>query len=310
MGELWLRFGCQKISVEHLDVKEEDFEGGLMSFVYAEKTDNSNGINIYSDTKLTLDETNRLNWGDKQYRLIEKFGIIISIIIHPSICISFAGNNIKYMYNLLDRLSYMGEFEYDQLINLAQEIHYSAPENAIEFIICYVDDETISHIVCIKNKQVERDCINAWIGSYDAFRQLQALRVNGIQNTSMLYYFDKVVSDCNDNSVGGFPICTAYLNSERRFIYQGALFTCNDRIQTYTPGENIKLYVSAQEGGYTVTYYESHDEVIIELNQINRIIYYTARYRIQENNSKQQENLKYFLLPLLLESETNRVVDS
>lgn len=280
-----------------------------MSFVYAEKTNSSKNIHIYSDTKLTLDETNRLNWGDKQYQLIKKYGIIKSIIIHPSICISFAGSNIMYMYNLLDRLSHMGEFEYDQLIDLAQEIHCSAPENAIEFIICYVDDKAISHIVCVKNRHVDRDCINAWIGSYDAFKQLQELRINETQNASTLYYFDKVVSDCTDNSVGGFTIFAAYLESEGRFIYPMTLLTYTDRKQMCAPGENIALYSCAEEGGYTLNYIESHNEVIININQINRIVYYTARYRIQENNDEQQMNLKYFLLPLLLDGETNQVID-
>ena len=151
-----------------------------MSFVYAEKTTiNINGevipiTAIYGDTRITIDDraANKSNWGENGFKLIQQYGLLKTMIIEPRCCICFAGNEIMYAHKLLEYVFDKKRFTEDDLWNKALEIHQSAPKDAIEFILCTVDDQEESHIVCIKNGEIYRDCKRAWIGSPSVYQTL------------------------------------------------------------------------------------------------------------------------------------------
>lgn len=124
-----------------------------MSFIYAKKYhEEINGeffcrTNIFSDTKISLEGTSNCNWGTKTRKVLEKYGLIKSIIISPKCCISFAGNNIAHAHTLLSKLYDMEYFEEDKLVQTALDIHRKAPKGEIEFIICLADEKNSTEII-------------------------------------------------------------------------------------------------------------------------------------------------------------------
>ena len=159
-----------------------------MSFIYAEKnrlvcnSEIIQTLSIYSDTKVSFND-NFSNWSKPTRRYLEQYGIVKSLILHSTCCISFAGNNILYVGKLLDDLAKQKDFTANYLCKKAFEIHKEAPINDIEFIICYIEN-TEQHIVCIKNGKMHIDCINAWIGSSETFIEMQKIRMNMLENQS------------------------------------------------------------------------------------------------------------------------------
>lgn len=127
--------------------KESEKQGELMSFIFAEKSKSLTAI--YSDTKVTFDERSKLNWGEKTRNAMGVYGIIKSIIVRDNCCVSFAGNDVRFVHELLQEVADLGEFSEDQLLDCAWKIHKSAPPDDIEFIICTADDNDETHITCI-----------------------------------------------------------------------------------------------------------------------------------------------------------------
>ena len=77
-----------------------------MSVVYAEKNaidkeDAEYSVSIFSDTKTTLTGAVLANWSERQRKSIEEYGFLKSIIIGPTCCVSFAGNDTSYAQKLL-----------------------------------------------------------------------------------------------------------------------------------------------------------------------------------------------------------------
>ena len=91
-----------------------------MSFVYAEKnriTINDNTIHtlaIYSDTKISFDN-NASNWSEPTRRALKQYGLIKTLILNQTCCLSFAGNNIYYVYQLLNTLEGKKDFSEEYL---------------------------------------------------------------------------------------------------------------------------------------------------------------------------------------------------
>lgn len=284
-----------------------------MSFVYARKYTieyeggKLNSTDIYSDTKISLIGANKANWSEMTRKNIEKYGLIKSVILNPKCCISFAGNNIAYAHELLYKLYEKHELSEDALINLAFDIHLSAGENEIEFIICLAHDNNETEIICIKDKKLYRNCTVAWIGSFYAFRSLREYETNNKHNNNFLDAFKYAVERCGDNSVGGFNIVVKFNDLNAKFKYGERIESVCERTQKVLSGELIKIFGSAEEGGYTACYHESCDEVIINLAQANVSIIYTQKYRLHDDDIL-NTNTKCFLLPIIVDSKTGKVL--
>ena len=268
-----------------------------MSFIYAER--NNDHTLICSDTRITLDPLSRLRWGEQTYNAICAYGVIKSIIVCNECCISFAGNNIMLAHDLLEKITGVGEVSEEQLLEYALNIHVSAKPDDIEFIICTVDENRKTHIACIKNGEISIENQNAWIGSSKAFRKMQELRVQKTKKakgiglgTSGL--FGRAMTECGDDTVGGFQIDTIYSPSENSFFYTEKLTMITGRDQLLQPGESIKFDGDAAEGAYTAYQHWSNEEVRIDLMQGDFSVLYTKKYRLEELD----EQTKFFLLPI------------
>ncbi len=285
-----------------------------MSFVFAVKyTHEFDGCTkkltyIYSDTKVSLDGTSKETWGDKTWTLVNKYGLIKSVIVGPKCCVSFAGNNIAHAHKLLSQLYYKGMFSEDELLELALNIHHNAPVDDIEFIIAIADEEDETELVCIKDGEIRRNCISAWIGSQRAFSCMQEYRLGKPEN-SKLYAtaFDHAMRCCGDDSVGGFSISVKYDSSERQFIYPCRLESEVVRAQEVMSGMQVNLTGSAEEGACTLYYHPSSEDFAIEISQANLTILYTKKYRLESKDSF-NPHTQHFLLPILIRADTQTMI--
>ena len=284
-----------------------------MSFVYAEKTnilfENIPIITtqIFSDTKITMTDSMKSNWSTPQIANIEKFGFIKSMIICPTCCISFAGNELLYVTKLFDEIFNIGTLTEEQLIELAYNTHMSAKKDDIEFIICYADDENKTHIVCIKERHCYRDCQFAWIGSCATFDEMQRKRKMLNEKTSTDAIFQSAIDSGVDEFVGGFDISASYMEQENRFVYDNRMITHYPKEQLVLPGENVKIFCGSDEGGYTISYQETPDGLLIQLEQSDLTVLYSNKYRLTEEDIK-NKNIKYFMLPMRIHRDTGRII--
>ena len=131
-------------------------------------------MSVYSDTKVSFDN-NPSNWSEATQKVLKQYGLIKTLILNSTCCLSFAGNNHYYFNELLSTFETFGYFTEQQLCNQAYEIYQRVPKDDIEFIICYVKSYE-QHIVCIKDGKME-ECDKAWIGFYETYRTMQGYRM-------------------------------------------------------------------------------------------------------------------------------------
>lgn len=288
-----------------------------MSFVYAEKnsvTINDNLIYtlaVYSDTKISFDN-NASNWSIPTRQVLLQYGLIKTLILNPTCCLSFAGNNIGYVYQLLNKFEDSDEFNEKAFCDSAYDIHKNAPTNDIEFIICYVKNNE-QHIICIKNRQMV-ECENAWIGSAETFQIMQQYRMERMNNpgygigNDTAVFFKKALQTTKDETVGKeINIKTIITSESNSFFYASKFESFVERSRTIPPGKAIPLIDNAAEGGYTVEYYESTDEVRIDFKQADFTILYTKRFRLAQEDIDNPRT-RYFLLPIPIRTSTKQVL--
>lgn len=290
-----------------------------MSFIFAElvKNDETNekeSILICSDTKATLEGTSNLNWSKQTRNAIQKYGIIKSNIISHDCCISFAGNNTTYAQKLFSQLAEWKCFEFEQAEEYAYKLHIECLDKTdIEFIISYIEDG-IPHITCIKDGQIYRNCVNAWIGSQFAFEKMQEIRMNTIKGNENVshyassQYFRRAIHECGDSSVGGFCVMVRFFKSDNSFLYVESFQSAVSRPQYVPEGREIRFWDPASAGGYTEHIYPSTSEVRIDIDQCDLTLLYTGRYRLSQYDV---DNIytRYFLLPIPIRTSTNKVLE-
>lgn len=285
-----------------------------MSFIYAEKGETRYEdqlipyLHIMGDTKFTpLDGVpNAQNWGKKTFEIVSRYGIVKSMIIAPKCCVSFAGNNISYAHDLLTFIYSEKNYSNSKILKKALELHVSAPENAIEFLFCTVDDTEIAHIYCIKNGKLDYDCPQAWIGSPEVHNALQAQRDFGISKAEQRFYpsqFQAAIEKSGDNSVGGFITDIRYDFYNKTFVYSERLESHTGRDQIVQLGENIRLYDNAADGGYLVYYNENSSVFSLHIDQGDLSIVYVNGTKYDEPHSI-NDHTKYFMIPILVRTST------
>ena len=290
-----------------------------MSFIYAEKAVfNEEGhifpmLHVFSDTKLSFDEhsPNKANWGVPTLKRVEKYGIVKSMILSPKHCISFAGNDIAYVQDLLDYYYAKQSLPDDELLAKAFELHKAAGQDEIEFIVCTVDDENKVHITCIKDGQLQSDCARAWIGSYKVFRKLREQQIQKAgtpeEHDTSLGMIKYAVENGGDSSVGGFIVQVRYDEYLQSFVYSERLETSLFAPQLVPLGAAIRLTGTASEGACSIHYRESSEDVIIDFEQGDFSVAYTRRFRYEADVSNQY--IRHFMLPLLFQTSTNKVIE-
>lgn len=285
-----------------------------MSFCFAEKISFEadrkciESVHILCDTKICLEGAIELNWNTEARHQLQKYGIAKTIILNQSTCLSFTGNKIERVYDLLSWLENNSPCEVDDFVSKALDVHRcSADINDIEFLITL--KESANHaleIVSIKNGVLSRNCDSAWIGSYEAFHYLQGIRVakNNAGNTSIAEFWD-AVEGCEDETVGGYPIEVCFVQDH--FEYATAFTTYAGKPQVVRPGEAVVLVQDAEDGGFTVSSYSYEGEPLLCFEQGNFSVLYTRRYRYYGSETYHPA-AKYLLLPVLIDSNTGEII--
>lgn len=285
-----------------------------MSFCFAEKIsidfddEHIDSAHVICDTKVSLKGAVKANWDENALKQLDKYGLAKTIIINPHACLSFAGNNIMLVYELLNWLSEQGACELDEFIERALEIHKTAKDlNDIEFLILSKEDIDMPiEIISIKEGIATRNCHSAWIGSYEAFKSLQEIRLRkqaGEETT--ITDFWNAITDCNDDTVGGFPIEARLFGDH--FEYGYFFSTWIGKSQIIQPGETMKLIDTTEDGGFTITIEDCEGEPMVSFAQKDFCILYTKKYRYNNLDSYNPAS-RYLLLPILIDINTKTIL--
>jgi hypothetical protein len=257
-----------------------------MSFVYAKKIANS--IAVFADTKITFDPTGtKILWSEETHELIRQFGLVKNIIFSKNFCVSFAGNNIVYINELLSQIN---QITLSQLLSIAFNIHCRDIENGMDFIICFANNSQQS-IYEIKDGKCNE--VNfAWIGSYDAFNYFQSTHLGKTQTIAMtnnplgveisfgtasqsafdLEYdklfnaFHKTLADCGDATVGGFVVPIIYDTKQNEFKYKGYAKSYA-KLEMKNGMASLPMYQGADKGVFSVLFYTSRTIVGLYIPQ-------------------------------------------
>lgn len=288
-----------------------------MSFVYAEKSAIKIGdefhsvLNIYGDTKVTTDvnSPNKSNWGTDTYELVKRYGVLKTMIIEPRCCIAFAGNDIKYAHELLEFIHNKNRFTDEELWEKAFEIHRSAPKDAVEFILCTIDDQEESHIVSVKNGTITYDCQRAWIGSPFVYQELTKLLDPVLplyEQNALFEKVEKAIMNSGDNSVGGFISHVRYDKYQGSFVYAYRLSMHEERMQPVAAGDAIIYHHSSEHGGFAYEIPENNQKFRLDFFQSDLSLVYTNKYRLID--SIYSEHIKHFMLPILCKTSTGTML--
>ena len=245
-----------------------------MSFVYAI---NDVLFSILSDTKIVLDENLVGQWNTEDERhLVKQIGLMKSVIV--------AGNNIDNAAELLRKVK-NSSCNLDEIISAAFEIHSTSGKDAIEFIIAY-GDSVRRELVSIKDHQIYRNCKEAWLGSFEAYKEFRRLEseisTDDVKGKKSITYtddgkfveedideniirsykkeecFSKVVYSGCDSSVGGMPVRIRWMEYEDTFQYmEGIIAVSSNWLQILKPGDSIEFLQGADKGSFCCNVYQS-----------------------------------------------------
>ena len=120
--------------------------------------------------------------------------------------------------------------------------------------------------------------------------------------------FRKAIQETKDDSVGKDIFIHTYATSQtNRFVYSYRLESFLDIKQLVPSGKNIFLLGSAAEGGFTIEYLETIEDVRINIHQADLSILYTKKYRVEQADAK-NKNLRHFLLPVPYRTSTGEII--
>lgn len=266
---------------------------------------------VWSDTKVELKGADRANWSQEARIQLRKYGLAKTMVLGPSLCLSFAGNDILRVSALLDQFAGIGPFELGQFVSSALEIHLASSDvDDIEFLILMKEDEDSSaELICIKEGRIARNCHSAWIGSYEAFKTLQEQRIcseaGRVADLVHVDLFWRTIQDCHDETVGGFPIEVCLY--EGRFQYATWFWSQVERVQEVPAGGKVLLEDGAEGGGFTVSLQDCEGEPLMHFSQNNVSVLYSRKYRYG-NPELYHPATKHLLLPIPFESSTGGVL--
>ncbi len=282
-----------------------------MSFVFAEKYKASwsetERLDIHCDTRIVKESISGAHFSAKQRSFIEQYGIVKSTIIAPEICISFAGNDILYATKLFRKLYDRHSFSRQDVVSLAYEIHQSAPNDAIEFIISSFEDGKLQ-IDSIKEGGICEDCPSAWIGSQVAFSAFQEERLNTYPKGKPIHEytygaFSNVVAGCGDSSVGGFHIVVTYHSDNQTFCFQESkrLYALDQIVKL---GEAAIFDTSRESGGYSCEIISpSIEYLLFVIDQMKPAILFSRQHRCAEDSTN--KSLFSLMLPIVIMQNEN-----
>lgn len=137
-------------------------------------------------------------------------GLLKTLILHPFVCISFAGA-VHYAEIALKRFFDEKIENIDQLLDMLLEINEES-KNETDFIITTILGK-IPKLFKISNRKIERDLLNASIGDHEGFELYQEvyhkLDDKILPQEKMKLAFKSVVNNSGIETIGHFHISTA-----------------------------------------------------------------------------------------------------
>lgn len=259
-----------------------------MSFLYARKDNEM--LYIFSDSKVTFSENDKdmllKNISNKDIEMLKKYGILKQVIINEHICIGFAGI-LEHFNKLMEYVDNATQISIDSIIKKAFRIHKQYNEDT-DFIILYLESNS-KNIICIKDGDIQ-ETNSCWIGSKDTFELFQEYRhnndnidklKNNLKEIDAEDYFNKfideeafeyAVENTTDENVGGFIFRCFEENG--KFKYMESNFTSVEREQTIKVGQNIRIFDSISDGGFTFHIFQSNDICSMYIYQLEKGIRY------------------------------------
>lgn len=200
-----------------------------MTLVVCRKEDHE--VFVQSDSKV-IDSFGTVN--ERSLRQNDMVGgLLKTVILHPHICLSFAGNSLhatKFLKNFMD--SNIREWDTPRLVIELCKVHNESGL-ACEFILCESVEKS-PRITLIKGGSVHVDQQNAWIGSQPAFNKYQTslhkLDASVPLKQRMRHAFREVIDDETLPEVGHFHI-EVYL--EHHFANTGLIGGGPDSVFAY-----------------------------------------------------------------------------
>lgn len=171
-----------------------------MTLVVA-RIENQN-IYIESDSKITDENAIRSN---------PLCGLLKTLILHPCVCVSFAGN-VHYAEQAINRFFQNNKF--DNILPLIQLLVEANIEsgNTVDFIVATINGR-VPRLYKITDGTLEQDISNAWIGDHDGFSVYQKgfiFQEEGIDiKDRMRNAFKAVVQDPSIETIGDFHMSTS-----------------------------------------------------------------------------------------------------
>ncbi len=218
----------------------------------------NNKIYIESDSRIT-----DINAARKE----SIYGILKTIILHPKISISFAGN-IYLAEKAIQEIFLHKKLTIDYLIETLLKYNKDN-NNEVEFILCLISNNTSNEIIKISNSFVDRNLLTAWIGDINGFNVFQSqfhnLKESGINEAKALEQaFSSVIENQEITTVGDFQISThteTSIEGNFMFQYTGKFGVYLNESQTFNATETKNTFNitwgSAAGGSFGISYFVS-----------------------------------------------------
>lgn len=169
-----------------------------MTLVVA-RIENEN-IYIESDSKVT---------DDRLVRSDPLCGLLKTLILHPFICISFAGN-VTFAELALKRFFNDKIEDVNTLLSMLRSINIES-ENSTDFLVATINDR-VPRLFKISDKQVTFNIQNAWIGDQEGFeiyqKEFHTQEADTPLKDKMRKSFRAVIDSTDVNTIGDFHMST------------------------------------------------------------------------------------------------------
>lgn len=218
----------------------------------------NNKIFIESDSRVT-----DINAARKE----TYYGVLKTVILHPKISISFAGN-IYLAEKAIKEIFLYKKLTLDYLLETLLKYNKDN-NNEVEFILCIISYTVSNEIIKISNGLIGRNLQTAWIGDVNGFnvfqKQFHTLKQTGIDDAEALRQaFASVIDNHEITTVGDFQISAHTATSVEgyaMFLYTERFGVFSNESQTFnTTKENNSFNVtwgSAAGGSYGISYFVS-----------------------------------------------------
>ena len=215
-----------------------------MSFIYAFK--DKNRTFMFGDTKVLIDEKNKIDNFKDEHNLITQMGILKAVVFSPFIAIGFVSDNLWSVEKAFKDLLESPE-KFCSKEQIVKHLEFFTKDNSTDFILIYKNE----YIFKISNGKSE-ECSCCHIGSLKALKFLQEQKKNRkITEDLISTIFHDLVFSRIDESVGGFVTEIYYDSKEEKLLYKESMQTVVEYVHFET-GEEIPIYRNKENGGYAL----------------------------------------------------------